>query len=98
MARAVRVSENLTFVVAEANAADVQDAIELWLASHGIETTVSAAPPADGKVRLAAHIGFRDAAKLDIQNPVIQDEMQRVLIDAAQSSKPHPTDQERGQL
>jgi hypothetical protein len=75
-------TENLSFVVPEARATQVQAAIERWLAGHGIVTNISADAPSDGKVRLFAHIAGSDAAKLDVQSQAIQDEMQRVLTDA----------------
>jgi hypothetical protein len=56
--------------------------MQQWLAGKAIAAGVSSAPPEDGKVRLTVNLTGDDATKLDLQDPAIQTELQKLVTDA----------------
>jgi hypothetical protein len=83
----VRRSEYLNLTVPTAKADAVRAAVESWLESHGIETTVHAELLDGGKTRLKASVTGPEAAKLDLADAAVQSELQDVIANAVSSGQ-----------
>jgi hypothetical protein len=75
-------SEQLNVMVPAERADAAKEAVERWLAGHGITTSLTVEDAGEGKSRLRAKLGDADAAKLDFAAVEVQSELQDVLADA----------------
>jgi len=75
-------SEQLNLTVPAERATAAKDAVERWLAGHGVTTALTVEDAGDGKTRLRTKLGDADAAKLDLSADDVQSELQNVLTEA----------------
>jgi hypothetical protein len=83
LGRVVKRTEELRLIVPTAKADAVETAVDRWLAGRGITATMTREDAGDDKTHLRASLGGDDAAKLDLSSDAIQDELEKLITDAA---------------